>query len=609
MAIMGLMGLVVAIVVGLAATAGSLAADETSPAQVDVPHISIAVDPRSQEFFEGGDASFTVDVTNTGTVILAGVATESSSIAGCARNNLGTLLPGQSTSYTCGRSNPSTSFLEVFTATAAAGVNRVENSTDAFVLLKNSDLTIIKRPTYQVVKRGETARFTVIIFNNLPTPVTNVRVFDSGMPDCTLDPQPPLNLGTGENNSFDYPCQLKNVQGPVAGVAEFLATDPGDEREYSANDVAWVELIELQAQIAGQPPALPEPGGPVTFTVELVNSGSVDIDVATLSTNQFGDLLNATNPQVPAASNGCLAGAGVTIAHSGGAFVCEFAAVVNGPPSQVAINLSASATDDLDNSVTANTQTAIQITNLDPVLTVNLTADPPLVIAPGGPVALTVRLTNASEADTLTIDALEESVLGDLDGVGDCEVPITMLGPAETYQCAFTSVITGQIGDSRVFTVNAAGFDDDPSPNAVSASGTLTVAVVESPEKLFLPQVIDTVVEPNDRCTRAFPLSLDFPYFFTPPNTFPADVDYFEFFLESRQVVTVEMTGFEPKEGQIVVRRGQCDDLVIVGQNANPTVDKIVNLGSQPAGRYLIQIVNDGPPMPNSLYRLFVRVN
>lgn len=609
LAIVGLMGFVVAIVIGLATTAGELAADEASVSQVDVAHIAIGVNPRSQEFFQGDDAAFTVAVTNTGTVILAGVGTESSSIGACARSNLGTLLPGQSTSYSCGQSNPPTSFLEVFTATAAAGAERVENSTDAFVLVKNSDLTIIKRPTSQVVRRGETARFTVIIFNNRPSPVTNVRVLDSGMPGCTLDPDLPLSLGTGENNSFDYPCQLKNVQGPVTGVAEFTATDPSDDRVYTASDVAWVELIELQAAIGGQPPAIPEPGGPVTFTVELVNSGSVDLEVATLSTTQFGNLFDAANPKVPAAGNTCLGAEGATIAHSGGALVCEFTTAISGPPSQVPVALSAGANDGQDNSVTANAQTSILITNLEPVLTVNLTADPPLVIAPGGPVQLTVRLGNASEADTLTIDTLEESALGNLDGVGDCEVPISGLGPAETYQCAFTSVITGQIGDSRVFIVNAAGFDDDPSPNAVSASGTLTVPVAESPEKLFLPQVVDTVVEPNDRCTRAFPLALNFPYFFRPPNTFPADVDYFEFFLERRQVVTVELTDFEPADGQIVVRRGPCDDLVIVGQNANPTVDKIVNLGSQPAGRYLIQIVNDGPPMSSSLYRLFVRTN
>lgn len=609
-AILGLMGLVVAVVVALAATAADLIAGASQAAQTDVAHISIGVNPRSQEFFEGDDASFTVNVTNTGSVTLAGVGTETSSIGSCARNSLGTLLPGQSTSYTCGRSSPSTSFLEVFTATASAGVNRVENATDAFVLVQNPDLTIIKRPTSQVVRRGETARFTVIIFNLRQSPVTDVKVLDSGMPDCTLDPEQPLNLGTEPNNSFDYPCQLRNVQGPVTGVAEFLATDPLDEREYSASDVAWVELIDLQADISAQPAALPEPGGSISFTVELVNSGSVDVDVDSLTTTQFGNLLNPVNPNVPAATNDCLNAAGATIAHSGGAFICDFVTNVTGPPSQVTVNLSAGASDAGANTVSADAQTSVRITNLEPVLTVNLTADPPLVIAPGGPVELTVRLNNASEADTLTVDTLDETELGDLDGVGDCELPITGLGPAETYECAFTSVITGQIGDSRVFTVNAAGFDDDPTPNTVSASGTLTVAVVESPEKLFLPQVIDTVVEPNDRCTRAFPVSLNFPYFFRPPNTFPADIDYFDFVLASRQNVTVELTEFAPVRGQIVVRRGPCDSTaVIVGQNANPTEDKIVELGSQPAGRYVITIVNDGPPMSNSLYRLFVRTN
>lgn len=608
------MGLVVAVMVGLAATAADLAAGASQMAQTEAAHLSIGVNPRSQEFFEGGDASFTVSVTNTGNVTLDGVGTETSSIGSCARSNLGALLPGESASYTCGRSSPSLSFLEQFTATATAGQNPVEIATDAFVLVQNPDLTIIKRPTSQVVRRGETARFTVIIFNQRQTPVTDVRVFDSGVPDCTLDPELPLNLGTDPNNSFDYPCQLKNVQGPVTGVAEFLATDPEDEREYTASDVAWVDLIDMQAQISAVPPALPEPGGRITFTVELVNSGSVDVNIDSLTTPQFGNLLNPVNPNVPAVGNGCLAAAGATIAHSGGVYTCSFAATVSGPPSQVTVNLSAGASDAEANSITAVAQTSVLITNLDPVLTVNLTADPPLLIAPGGPVELTVRLNNASEADTLTIDTLDEAELGDLDGVGDCELPISGLGPAETYQCAFTAVITGQIGDSRTFTVNAAGFDDDPTPNTVSASGTLTVAVAESPEKLFLPQVIDTVVEPNDRCSRAFPVSLNFPYFFRPPNTFPTDRDYFEFFLDGPQSVTVELTNFVPPvgRGQIAVWRGpSCvqSELVFLGNLAGEGSDKLLELGPQPAGRFVVLVANDGPPMPDTLYRLFVRTN
>jgi uncharacterized repeat protein (TIGR01451 family) len=80
------------------------------------PAISIIKNPKSQTVANGGTATFTITVTNTGAVDLTNVTVSDPKSPDCDRN-IGTLTPGQSVSYTCTKQNVTASFTNVATST------------------------------------------------------------------------------------------------------------------------------------------------------------------------------------------------------------------------------------------------------------------------------------------------------------------------------------------------------------------------------------------------------------------------------------------------------------------------------------------------------------
>ena len=62
-----------------------------------------------------------------------------------------------------------------------------------------------------------------------------------------------------------------------------------------------------------------------------------------------------------------------------------------------------------------------------------------------------------------------------------------------------------------------------------------------------------------------------------------------------------------PLDGQLVVWSGQCGTLVFLGYNPDKALNRTVDLGTRPAGQYVIQIINDGPTNMTNAYRL--RIN
>jgi uncharacterized repeat protein (TIGR01451 family) len=65
-----------------------------------VPAIAIGKTPDNQNVPFGGDANFTIAITNTGTVTLTNVAVTDALVAACD-STIGTMAPGDFTSYTC----------------------------------------------------------------------------------------------------------------------------------------------------------------------------------------------------------------------------------------------------------------------------------------------------------------------------------------------------------------------------------------------------------------------------------------------------------------------------------------------------------------------------
>jgi len=566
------------------------------------PLILVGQKPRIQGVFSGEDATFTVAVTNTGTVALQTVVTNATTPA-CNRSSLGPLVPGQSTSYTCTAANVTASFLNEIQATGTAQGGAADTHvTNAFVNVLNPDLRISTFPERVAVRPGATALFTITVFNTSPDIImANVTVDDS-TDACDFDPVVPVNIAP--EGSINYTCRQTNVQSPVTSVLTTRAVDPTNGDVYRATNAYWVETVNLAAELTPQPSSVPEPGATVTFHINLINTGSVPLTLTGLSTNQYGNILDAGNSSVDPAHNTCLPQATLpTLQPYGGAYTCSFQARVAGQPSDFSVILTATARDASGQTATATKSATVRITNVAAAINLSATADPPFIHPPSQVVTFRARIDNTGEADTITVTQLRDQFLGSLDGVGTCDIPVT-IEPGFSYQCSFSAVVAGQVGDQRSRTITATARDDDLSPGTITDSTTVTVNVTNLPtQKAFIPNAIDSAV--GSSCVDSFSLSLNRLYSFLPPPHSSQSV--FRFTLPRSGVVSVQLNNFVPLDGQLVVWSGQCGTLVFLGYNPDKALNRTVDLGTRPAGQYVIQIINDGPTNMTNAYRL--RIN
>jgi hypothetical protein len=108
-----------------------------------------------------------------------------------------------------------------------------------------------------------------------------------------------------------------------------------------------------------------------------------------------------------------------------------------------------------------------------PTISVQKDAVPSTRPAPGGPFTFRVRVTNTSSR-VLTLVSLDDTVYGDLDGLGSCSVP-QQLDPGHTYQCEFTGVFVGGSGDTETDVVEARAIDPEGRPARDSDDETITL--------------------------------------------------------------------------------------------------------------------------------------
>ncbi len=112
--------------------------------------------------------------------------------------------------------------------------------------------------------------------------------------------------------------------------------------------------------------------------------------------------------------------------------------------------------------------------------------------------------------------------------------------------------------------------------------------------------------EPNNYCGQAHPVLPNVGYHF-----YPEDVDdwyLLDVFEGGSMLVALE--DFAPVAGQIILygSAGDCASLTFIGSNGDFSPSKRIVAGPQPAGRFFIWLINDGPPSTTDAYRLEVTV-
>jgi len=233
------------------------------------------------------------------------------------------------------------------------------------------------------------------------------------------------------------------------------------------------------------PPSVDEPGGPVTFDVEITNNG-IDpenpLDLNSCIDNQFGDLFDAANPLL--SDNSCLTM--IKVVGEGDTVTCHFTADVNGNALDSPHNdiVTCSGTDQRvpPNQLTGSDDADVLILDVDPDISVEKEVTPASLPEPGGVFTFTVTVTNDSDAENVTLNSLIDNVYGDLTAATDttCSVPQTLTKSGGWYSCGFTGEFLGIPGATETDTVTAVATDDEGNEDTATANATVLITNVPS---------------------------------------------------------------------------------------------------------------------------------
>jgi len=124
-------------------------------------------------------------------------------------------------------------------------------------------------------------------------------------------------------------------------------------------------------------------------------------------------------------------------------------------------------------------------------MSVKKTASSTTLPAPGGTITYTVRITNTSKVDAITISTMtDDKIPGNLNA--QCGLPKLIL-KNNVHQCTYTDSVTGSSGYVETGTVTVSGNDDDGIAINGNASSTVSIGPGgggASDTNVFLPVVI-----------------------------------------------------------------------------------------------------------------------
>ncbi|WP_420631213.1 hypothetical protein [Candidatus Leptofilum sp.] len=323
-------------------------------------------------------------------------------------------------------------------------------------------------------------------------------------------------------------------------------------------------------------------GDPFTVEITIENSGDTVLENVAVSNSSFGNCDQAAGhlPMLQPSE---------TVSYS-----CEIA---NAEAGLVNTATAQATTTAIEYPVEAS-QT-VEVTVVNPLLALSVSPEA-ATVTEGEHLLFHITLTNSGTAGLEEVTILSEPDSGcdlflDVLAVGQTAVFNCTYTPTESGTILFTATGTETTTKAEVATVTAISIEVLPTDPPTTLGRTVYLPVALNN---YLSQ--NALGEPNDACSQAYPLETNQPYQFLAENTH----DWYQFSLTSPTDVTVKLTNFAPVAGQIIIWRGSCDTLTLLGQNGNFSTTKTVSLTNQPVGTYYVWLINDGGANFNDEYTL-----
>lgn len=117
-------------------------------------------------------------------------------------------------------------------------------------------------------------------------------------------------------------------------------------------------------------------------------------------------------------------------------------------------------------------------TDVSAEMSLDLTANPTEVVAPGADVTYAVLIRNTSRSQSITINELTDNRFGNLNGKGTCAIPQTIVAGGN-YNCTYIGAVSGAVGEIFTNIVTAKG--SAATNSNLQASDNAAVRIIETP--------------------------------------------------------------------------------------------------------------------------------
>lgn len=397
-----------------------------------------------------------------------------------------------------------TNKLKVYAQDGSIEVVVGETSATVTITDVPSSLVLKKRahPT-QIPESGAGVTYTIWVTNT--SPVDSIRlnkVNDDRFGDVSNSCRQPLPVTLPAAGAIT--CTFSRLlQGQAGTIHVNTATATGvddDKQVVSANDKATVIFLDtpgvLTMSATAAPTAVPEAGGPVTFTLRIKNESSVDA----ITVKSLTDPQGKVTPSCQPALNNSL--------KAGEVMSCHYIRSIQGDFGTTAIHqITANGTSDDGQAVTANAEVQITFTDTPASLTVQKTPSQPTASVNGAVITFTVQVKNTSPTDSLTLDQITDSRYGNVAAANPLLVATTCTTPQilpvnGQYTCKFSAGLSGAIGavHTNLLTVKATDDDNVSLQAQASANVTIVGALIRATKRDHLLQDRngDGVASPGD---------------------------------------------------------------------------------------------------------------
>ncbi len=355
------------------------------------------------------------------------------------------------------------------------------------------DMTVVAPGTR--ADAGDVINYTITVTNTGNVPLTNVYVSDPLLSDIDCDALAPGNQNTGLTipvssaltctGSYSLTQTDLNTNGGGDGDIDNTATTDSTQTspQSASASVPFTLVPQVTADKTASPTSIAEPGGSVTFTYQVQNTGNVTLTITNLSDDIYGVLAGDTDCQV-----GTVLLPGAT---------CDFTSIqtVSGIAGSIHTNVfTVQAQDGLGNTSSDTDDATVTITDVLPDISVTKSVNPLSVPETGGNATFTYTVINNATVPA-TITTLSDVPYGVLSGDADCQVGTVL---AASASCSFDAVFAVPAGDfpgTFTDTFTASVRDGDGNTDSASDDATVTytdvlpdIAVTKSANPVTIPE-------------------------------------------------------------------------------------------------------------------------